>query len=138
MKTFIRVWPVLITSILLFSACKKDSADSNSIVGKWELNSHTVVSNGVIGYNFNYESGKSYITEYYLNNTYTVKYYDSIIINSTYKFDSGKLSIRYIGPPNAVTTGTDNCLISGKTLTLSDSGKDASGNYIETWLYTRI
>ena len=55
MKSIIRNWIILTTVALCFSACEKESVDSSSIIGKWELTNHNVISNGQLGYNFDYK-----------------------------------------------------------------------------------
>ena len=44
MKYIIKIWITLTAFTLLFSACKKESVVSNSIIGKWELTNHNIIS----------------------------------------------------------------------------------------------
>lgn len=138
MKCITRIWITLIVFLSLFSACKKESCDWNSIIGKWELTNQKVISNGQLGYNLDYQKGKSYIYHFKLDDTYTLNDVDSILEHGTYKLDSSKFSFHCVIRPGYEKSGTQNCILSNTTLTLFNSGRDTNGEYTETFLYTRI
>jgi hypothetical protein len=137
MKKFLPTGKVLLISLVLLSACGKENLNRDSIIGKWELNSNSIYSNGILGYNYNYEKGKSYISQFNSNNSYTLSYMDSVIETGTYKVDSTKVFIDCF-QGNIESYGTQNFAILGNTLTLSNSGHDMAGEYTENWIYTRI
>jgi len=136
MKKFLPIGTVLLISLILLSACGKENLNRDSIIGKWELNSNSIYSNSMLAYNYNYEKGKSYISQFNSNNSYTLSYMDSVIETGTYKVDSTKIFIDYF-QGNTESYGTQNFAISGNTLTLSGSGHDMAGAYTENWIYTR-
>jgi hypothetical protein len=137
MKYIIKIWITLTAFTLLFSACKKESIDSNSIIGKWELTSHNIISNGHLAYNLDYQKGKSYIYHFNLDNTYTLNDVDSILEHGSYKLDSSKFSFHCVIRPGYEKSGTFNSIISNTTLTFFNNGHDTNGEYTETFIYTR-
>jgi len=138
MRGITKILILLMALIFLFSACKKYSPNSNSIIGKWELANHNVTSNGQLAYNFDYQKGESVIYHFALNNTYTLSAADSILENGTYKLDSNRLSLHCIIRPGYEISGTFNSIISNTTLTLFNNGQDMNGAYKETFIYNRI
>ena len=137
LKKFVQMRKTLLIILFFLAACRKESLNPDSIVGTWELNSQTIFSNGVLAFNYNYEKGKSYISQFTSNNTYTLSYLDSVIQTGTYKIDSTSVFIQYV---LAVGFGssTQNFAISGNQLTLSDSGHDMAGTFKQKFIYTRI
>ena len=138
MKNTIPIWITLIAIALLLSACKKESIDSNSIIGKWELTNHNVISNGQLGYNFDYQKGKSFIYHFMLDKTFTLSDADSILYSGTYSVDSTKFSTHRIVRPGMETFSAFNFTISNTTLILFNNGHDMAGEYTETFIYNRI
>jgi Lipocalin-like domain len=128
---------ILIISLFFLSACGKENLNPDSIIGKWELNSQTIFSNGVLAFNYSYEKAKSYISQFNSNNSYTLSYMDSVIQTGTYKIDSSNVFIK-CSLVNGYITSTQNFEISGNQLTLSDSGRDMAGTFKQNFIYTRI
>lgn len=128
----------VIVIVLLFSACKKESIGTNSIIGKWELTNHNIISNGQLGYNLDYQKGKSYTYHFMLDKTFTLSDLDSILYQGSYNLDNTKFSIHWLASPGNETFGVFNFMISNTTLTLSNNGQDMNGDYTETFIYTRI
>jgi hypothetical protein len=138
MKWVTSIWITLIAVIICFSACKKDSFESNSIIGKWELINHNVISNGLLSYNLDYERGKPYTYHFKSDETLTLYDADSVLYHGDYKLDSAKLSIHIIISPGTENFGVHNYSISNTTLTLFNNGHDTNGEYTETFIYTRL
>ena len=136
MRCYVRIFIIL--TALFFSACKKDNFDSNSIIGKWELTNHNIISNGQLAYNFDYQKGKSYIYHFSIDNTYTLNDVDSILEHGTYRLDSSKLSLHCVIRPGYERSGTYSYKISNTTLTLFNNGRDTNGEFKETFIYSRI
>lgn len=136
MKKFVQVRKILIILFFL-SACRKETLNPDSIIGKWELNSQTIFSNGVLAFNYNYEKGKSYISQFGSNNSYTLSYMDSVIQTGTYRIDSTNVFIQY-SLVTGYSNSTQNFAISGNQLALSDSGRDMAGTFKQNFIYTRI
>jgi hypothetical protein len=139
MKKSIYFLSVLILITLLFSACKKGEIDSNSLIGKWRLDSQIITSNGILSYRNIYAKENSYVYQFNLDNSYTLTYAfnDSILEKGTYKLDSSQLFHQVIGV-GFDSFGTDSCAISGNKLNLSDNGVDSNGNFTQTFFYTRL
>jgi len=136
MKKLFLIGLTFIIIIQLFSACKKANPDTG-LIGRWELNSAAVISNGQLAYSYKYKKDSSYIYKFNSDNTYNLKYLNDTIENGTYSIDSNKL-YRHSLVNNIEKYGTVNFIIANPILTLSDSGHDASGNYTETQIYTRL
>src|SRR6476646_7418717 len=122
MKWNTSIWITLIAVVICFSACKKDSVEPNSIIGKWELTNHNVISNGLLSYNFDYQKGKSYIYHFKSDETLTLSDADSVLYHGNYKLDSVKLSIHLIISPGIENFGVHNYSISNTSLTLFNKG----------------
>lgn len=139
LKKKIGFWTLLVIVAFLFHSCKKDTInDANSIIGKWELKSHTIYSNGNLTYKEDYQAdGSSYIYQYYSDNTYTLRSSDRLFETGIYKLESGKL-FRSYKTPGVETYSTLNCTITKRTLTLSDSGTDVAGKFEEYFVYSKI
>jgi len=138
MRSIIQNWITLITISLFFSACEKESVDSSSIMGKWELTNHSIISNGQLSYNFDYQRGSSYIYHFKVDKTFTLSSVDSILYHGTYTLDSTRFSIHSFVAPGVETYGVFNCMTSNTTLTLFNSGRDIAGEFTETHIYTRL
>ncbi len=123
--------------IIILSGCKKENATYNPIVGNWELNSHSVFSNGVLAYNYDYVSGKSFIYKLNENNTYTLSSVDSLLESGSYELYNDTLYHHYMGI-GIERFGYQHYSISANKLTLSDSGNDSSGDFTEFFIYTRV
>jgi len=140
MNNMTKIWITTAAMIVCFSACKKENPNSTSIIGRWELKNHNIISNGQLAYNFNYQDGNSYI--YHFGSDKTCMLYnseDSIYAHGSYSLDSNRLLIHLIiDQSNLETVGTSNCVISSTTLTLSFSGNDMAGEYTETFIYNRL
>jgi hypothetical protein len=48
MKKFLSTGKVLLISLVLLSACGKENLNRDSIIGKWELSSNSIYSNGIL------------------------------------------------------------------------------------------
>ncbi|MEO8821728.1 MAG: hypothetical protein ABI374_12845 [Ginsengibacter sp.] len=90
-----RVINIIACVIILLSACKKENVTHNAIVGNWELKSHSVYSNEILTYNYDYTTGKSFTFRFNDNNTYTLSSVDSVLQSGDYKLSNDTLYQHY-------------------------------------------
>ena len=132
-----RVINIIACIIIILSACNKENVTHNPIVGNWELNSHSVFSNDVLTYNYDYSTGKSFTFRFNDNNTYTLSSVDSVLQSGDYKLSNDTLYLHYKNNGIEEFGYQQYSILNGK-LTISDSGKDSEGEYKEIFIYSLV
>ena len=136
MKNVILLGFIFLVNILIFSSCKKEVVGSVTILGEWELTSQNIVSNGELAYDTTYDKKMPYIYQFNPDNSYTLKYLNEVIENGTYTIDSINL-FQHFTSSGIETFGSYNYKITNNTLILFNQGHDISGDFTQTFIYTR-